>query len=218
MRSDIGKVMANVEQILRTTSALFLERGCKALTMDEIASANGVSKRTLYEQFGDKARLLEECILLRHRDNTDQAEKELSEAANVLEWFIRSLENKDERQISFYYGFFTEVKRYYPDVFTKVVRDVNGWHCGLLERMIVRGQKEGLFITGILNARQMSLQLFELSVAVTDRAVRNYLDINCDRSSELLMLFLIRGISTREGIGIIDEYLKTTNKLLSLQR
>lgn len=210
--------MANVEQVLRTASALFLEKGCKALTMDEIASANGVSKRTLYEQFGDKEGLLEQCILLRHRDNAGQAEKEFAEASNVLEWFIRSIEKNDELQRSFYYGFFTEVKRYYPDVFAKVVRDINRWHCALLERVIARGQKEGLFITGILDAGQMSLQIFELSVAVAGRDVRNYLDIKSDRSSELLMLFLIRGISTYKGISIIDEYLKTTNKSLFMQK
>ena len=61
--------MTNREQILRNTSVLFLERGCKSLTMDEVASANGMSKRTLYELFQDKAELLQECILLLHKDN-----------------------------------------------------------------------------------------------------------------------------------------------------
>ena len=81
--------MTNREQILRSTSALFLERGCKSLTMDEVASANGMSKRTLYELFHDKAKLLQECILLLHKDNMVRSEEELSKAGNVLEWFMR---------------------------------------------------------------------------------------------------------------------------------
>ena len=84
----------------------------------------------------------------------------------------------------------------------------------LLERVIRQGQKEGLFITDILDAHQLSLQLFELSVAVTDRAVRNYLEIKHDRGSDFLMLFLIRGIATEKGREYIDEYLKNNKSLL----
>ena len=206
--------MTNREQILRRTGDLFLERGCKSLTMDEVASANGMSKRTLYEMFHDKAGLLRECILLMHKGNMVRMEDELAGADNVLAWFMRSLENKDEKRMSFYYDFFTEVKRYYPEVFMNVVQDVNRWHCELLERVIRQGQKEGLFITGILDAHQLSLQLFELSVAVTDRAVRNYLEIKHDRGSDCLMLFLIRGIATEKGREYIDEYLKNNKSLL----
>lgn len=206
--------MTNREQILRRTGDLFLERGCKSLTMDDVASANGMSKRTLYEMFHDKAGLLRECILLMHKDSMTRSEEELAKSGNVLEWFMHSLENKDEKRMSFYYNFFTEVKRYYPEVFMNVVQDVNRWHCELLERVIRQGQKEGLFITDILDAHQLSLQLFELSVAVTDRAVRNYLEIKHDRGSDCLMLFLIRGIATEKGREYIDEYLKNNKSLL----
>lgn len=193
---------------------MFLERGCKSLTMDEVASANGMSKRTLYEMFHDKAQLLQECILLIHKDNMLKTEEGLNRTENVLGWFMHSLENKDEQRMSFYYDFFTDVKRYYPEVFTTVVRDVNRWHCELLEQVIGRGQQEGLFITGILDAHRISLQLFELSVAVTDRAVRNYLEIKHDHGSDCLMLFLIRGIATEKGREYIDEYLKNNKSLL----
>lgn len=206
--------MTNREQILRNTASLFLERGCKSVTMDEVASANGMSKRTIYELFQDKARLLQECIILMHKDNMNRSENELAKTGNVLEWFMHSLENKDEQRMSFFYDFFTEVKRYYPEVFVNVVKDVNRWHCGLLERIIERGQAEGLFITGILDAHRLSLQLFELSVAVTDRAVRNYLDIKRDRGGDCLMLFLVRGIATEKGREYIDDYLENNKSLL----
>ena len=129
--------MTNREQILRITASLFLERGCKSLTMDEVASANGMSKRTLYELFHDKAELLQECILLQHKDNMLRSEEELSRAGNVLEWFMHSLRSKDSQRMTFYYDFFTEVKKYYPEVFLNVVKDVNRWHCELLERIPV---------------------------------------------------------------------------------
>ncbi|CCY34805.1 transcriptional regulator TetR family [Alistipes sp. CAG:831] len=206
--------MTNREQILRNTASLFLERGCKSVTMDEVASANGMSKRTLYELFHDKAKLLQECILLMHRNNVAKMEAELAKADNVLEWFMHHMVNKEEKRMSNFYDFFTEVKRYYPEVFVNVVQGVNRRHCELLERIVERGQGEGLFVTGVLDAHSLSLQLFELSVAVTDRAVRNYLEIKHDRCGDYLMFFLVRGIATEKGRAYIDEYLENNKSLL----
>ena len=206
--------MTNREQILKNTASLFLESGCKSVTMDEVASANGMSKRTLYELFHDKAKLLQECILLMHRDNVTKMEAELAKADNVLEWFMHHMVSKEEKRMSNFYDFFTEVKRYYPEVFVNVVQGVNRRHCELLERIVERGQGEGLFVTGVLDAHSLSLQLFELSVAVTDRAVRNYLEIKHDRCGDFLMFFLIRGIATEKGRAYIDEYLENNKSLL----
>ncbi len=206
--------MTNREQILRNTASLFLERGCKSVTMDEVASANGMSKRTLYELFHDKAKLLQECILLMHRNNVAKMEAELAKADNVLEWFMHHMVSKEEKRMSNFYDLFTEVKRYYPEVFVNVVQGVNRRHCELLERIVERGQGEGLFVTGVLDAHSLSLQLFELSVAVTDRAVRNYLEIKHDRCGDFLMFFLIRGIATEKGRAYIDEYLENNKSLL----
>ena len=206
--------MTNREQILRNTASLFLERGCKSVTMDEVASANGMSKRTLYELFHDKAKLLQECILLMHRNNVAKMEAELAKADNVLEWFMHHMVSKEEKRMSNFYDFFTEVKRYYPEVFVNVVQGVNRRHCELLERIVERGQGEGLFVTGVLDAHSLSLQLFELSVAVTDRAVRNYLEIKHDRCGDYLMFFLVRGIATEKGRAYIDEYLENNKSML----
>ena len=206
--------MTNREQILRNTASLFLERGCKSVTMDEVASANGMSKRTLYELFHDKAKLLQECILLMHRNNVAKMEAELAKADNVLEWFMHHMVSKEEKRMSNFYDFFTEVKRYYPEVFVNVVQGVNRRHCELLERIVERGQGEGLFVTGVLDAHSLSLQLFGLSVAVTDRAVRNYLEIKHDRCGDYLMFFLVRGIATEKGRAYIDEYLENNKSLL----
>lgn len=51
-----------MEQTLRAAHALFAERGYQAVTMDEIASAVGVTKPLLYNYFGNKERLYLACM------------------------------------------------------------------------------------------------------------------------------------------------------------
>lgn len=45
------------EAILRAADALFASEGLEAVSMDAVAAAAGVSKRTVYNHFGDKAAL-----------------------------------------------------------------------------------------------------------------------------------------------------------------
>lgn len=50
------------EQILNSAKKLFSEYGFKKVSMDEIASDAGVSKKTVYTYFSSKEELLKECI------------------------------------------------------------------------------------------------------------------------------------------------------------
>ena len=52
------------EKILKTAMAEFMQRGLKAVKMDDIAKKMVMSKRTLYEIFADKEELLYECVNL----------------------------------------------------------------------------------------------------------------------------------------------------------
>ena len=46
------------EQIINTAFDLFSQYGIKSVSMDDVAKAAGISKRTLYESFEDKETLL----------------------------------------------------------------------------------------------------------------------------------------------------------------
>jgi TetR/AcrR family transcriptional regulator, mexJK operon transcriptional repressor len=49
--------------IARAATELFLSQGYRATSTEQIASAAGVSKQTVYNQFGDKERLFREIVL-----------------------------------------------------------------------------------------------------------------------------------------------------------
>lgn len=50
------------EKIIKISAKLFLDRGIKAVSMDDVAQALGISKRTLYEHFSSKDELLIRCL------------------------------------------------------------------------------------------------------------------------------------------------------------
>jgi len=76
---------------------LFLEKGYVATTMDDIAAAAAVARRTLYNQFGSKAALLIAAINdrvvgaeERSQESDQQAVKELDRPDQIIGAFIRA--------------------------------------------------------------------------------------------------------------------------------
>lgn len=73
------------ERIVVTATEAFTSKGIKSITMDDIAAALGISKRTLYEVFSDKESLLKECILKAQADRDKYLQQIFEESHNVLE-------------------------------------------------------------------------------------------------------------------------------------
>lgn len=53
---------------MQAAARLFLEQGLQAVSMDQVAEAAGVSKRTVYGHFGSKEALFEACTRWRSRE------------------------------------------------------------------------------------------------------------------------------------------------------
>ena len=66
------------ERIITAATEAFTSKGIKSITMDDIAAALGISKRTLYEVFSDKESLLKECILKAQADRDKYLQKSLN--------------------------------------------------------------------------------------------------------------------------------------------
>lgn len=74
------------ERIITAATEAFTSKGIKSITMDDIAAALGISKRTLYEVFSDKESLLKECILKAQADRDKYLQKVFEQSHNVLEY------------------------------------------------------------------------------------------------------------------------------------
>lgn len=74
------RVARSRRAIIEAATTLFLDQGYAAATMDEIAEAAGVSKRTVYNNFPDKETLFRDVVLA----VTSLADEFIHEAARML--------------------------------------------------------------------------------------------------------------------------------------
>lgn len=198
--------MATREHILKISCDLFLRRGCKSVTMDDIASEVGISKRTLYEQFGDKSLLLNECIMLMGRRDAEKMRELHHQSANILEFLISIHKYRADSRMSIYDNFFQEVRKYYPDVYEGIISKMRNSHYTGTRGMILQGQEQGLFLPE-LNVDMAATVISEIINVIKD--ARGVVDVRFNRNDfvkNAIFIFL-RGMSTPAGIEIIDKFL-----------
>lgn len=133
------------DQIIQTAADLFLTLGFKSVTMDDIASKMGISKKTIYSHFSTKTKLVEASTLHILSQISCGIETIISQEMNpIVELFeikkfaMKNL--KDEKSSPQY-----QLKKYYPEVFQSVQKT----HLQIMEGSVVtnlkRGIKDGLY-------------------------------------------------------------------------
>lgn len=210
LRADLrGNIMATRESILETSTRLFMSRGCKSLTMDEIAAECGVSKRTLYEQFNDKSTLLEACIISMNVRNGKKIDEITGGAKNVLEKLLMIHSYQTDASMDIYGGFFKEVSKYFPDVYDRTIHKMRMEQIKYTEKMLLQGQKEGVFVDYI------PYEISVMAVAITEmvNVIKNaevFVKANIGKKDVMMssMIIYLRGFSTEMGRELIDNYLK----------
>jgi len=193
------------DRIIQQAGRLFFQYGVKSISMDEVASSLGISKRTIYENFKDKEDLL--LSYLKHEfEQRNQLVREFMEQCdNVIEVFLHIMEiHKTASFVNV--KFYEDVYKYYPRVNAFLKNEHNKANDFLI-KFLQKGIEQGV-IRENLNVKVVAF-LVEESTSVYIRA--SYLEKPPFSFSELtstMMINFIRGISTEKGIKIVDEYLK----------
>lgn len=191
------------KQVIDVALSQFLTNGVKSVTMDEIASAVRISKRTLYEMFTDKETLLKECILVRREEMRVYLEEVLKDKQNVLEVVLAFYKRSVEALHRINNRFWDDVKRY-PEVYA-ILSEHNEKEAEDELKFFEIGVKQDLFRS-------------EIDYEVVNTLFRDLLHIYLKEETsykftilqvyESFVLTYLRGISTPKGNQMLDELLK----------
>ncbi|QNF34203.1 TetR/AcrR family transcriptional regulator [Adhaeribacter swui] len=99
------------ERILNRALELFIYRGIKSTSMDDIAQDLGISKKTVYKWFENKDHLIEEML---KTNLCGPIEVEQATEENAVEEFCKSLNSLIQKFTAIHVSFFSDLKKYYP--------------------------------------------------------------------------------------------------------
>lgn len=190
-------------RILEVAMQDFIQRGIRAVKMDDIAGSLGISKRTLYEIFPNKESLLLEGIRLKQAMGEEEMAKYVTEKnPNTMDIIMKFYHMQMEELSSLPLTFITEISRY--PLVTEFLRKKHQKSEEIANRFFQRGVKEGYFRSDV------DYELISrLGEGMTQNAIARQLYYQYEPQyifRNIIFLFL-RGFCTQKGLEYIDNTL-----------
>jgi AcrR family transcriptional regulator len=192
------------QQIVETSLKQFLQHGIRSMTMQKLASAMGVSTKTMYKFFADKEELLEECLKV-HYSGMDKEIQDIVNSETNPVTFICGIYAKS---ISLDFGanhlFYHDLNYYYPDLQDKVIRQLTSQMGDILSYTINAGIAEGYFLPYLRPAVVLEV-LTVLYTSVTRHNTYKKHNLSPFEIARHTIDIYLRGICTEKGLKIINE-------------
>ena len=195
--------MTSKEIIVESAMKMFVSQGIKAVRMDDIAHELSISKRTLYEMFGDKEELIYQSIKHYSQQLKMRREELVAQASNPLESMIVSLREmiidapvacRLRRNMS----------RFYPAVYQRLEQEMQSESRAKLSSWIKVCVEQGYFTT-TADCDFVVRVLHDSAggiISVNSYETNDHLEL-ISMISYSLVIF-IRGLCTVKGIEVID--------------
>ena len=192
------------EKIIEGASQLFKMYGTKSVTMDSLANHVGISKRTIYENFQDKDEIFKGVIRLMTERHKLLIKKILDGSDNAIEAIFRVIEMNKDHYMSMSPAFHEDMKKYHNEVLMNKSdnSEIPDYRSNI--EIIERGIKQNLFRKDI-NANIVNRCLYTLAMSVMDSELYPFEDFTRQEVIKNGMINYLRGISTKEGIKLIDK-------------
>ncbi|TLP75909.1 TetR/AcrR family transcriptional regulator [Maribacter sp. ACAM166] len=128
------------EKIRDTATKLFLERGFKSITMDDIANEIGISKKTIYSEYSNKTELVEDCVMHKYCDMSEgidliigMDENPIQELYEIKKYVLSHL-NDEKTSPQF------QLMKYYP----KIHKNINSMHYNKMHKCVLSNIERGV--------------------------------------------------------------------------
>ncbi len=133
------------DRIQRKANDLFYRYGIRSITMDEIATQLGASKKTLYQYFSDKAELVDAVIgemIAQARKKCDNNAKESRDAIDEL---FSAIELVQEIFFDMNPSLIYDLEKFHPSAFKLFLDYRNVYLYQLIQANLERGIREELY-------------------------------------------------------------------------
>lgn len=195
------------EKIIYKSEELFLTLGFKNVTMDDIASALGISKKTIYAHFSNKTELVSavtfsvlEQIYLGIEQINKKAINPIEEMYDIKMFLINYLKNE---RVSAQY----QLKKYYPKIFDQLqIKKFKKMHSSI-ENSLKKGVELNLFRSEIDTAF-VSRVYFVGMTGIRDTSVFSETMFDKNYLMESYLEYHLRAIVTESGLQLLDNYIK----------
>lgn len=188
-------------RIVKVASDLYLRQGIKRVTMDDVAHALRISKRTLYEVFREKEELVIDCVKSQRQEFQKQVDEFHSQGSNVLESTLKTIHFAMRQYTETSKLFFDDVN-IYPQVKELMLKDRENKREASLAYFKL-GVEQGLFLPDLDYDIIATLNDYQTRMLMENTSFKGH---SITLVAETILLTFLRGIVTDKGRQILDNF------------
>lgn len=192
------------EKIIQKSADLFLNLGFKSVTMDDIANDLGISKKTIYQHFENKTKLVEATTMSVFKEISDGIDcicdlnKNPIEEVFEIKKFVM-LHLKDEKSSPQY-----QLQKYYPKIFTNLKNRQFSKMLNCVTGNLKRGVEQNLYRDSI-DIEFVSRLYFNGMLMLKDQEIFPQESFSIPRLMDNYIEYHLRGICSLKGLEILTD-------------
>lgn len=136
---------ATIDRIRQKAHDLFMQYGLRSVSMDDIATALGMSKKTIYQYYADKDELVDEVVGAIIKYNQSCCEADCKASDNAIHEIFLAMEFMMEIFRSMNNSLLFDMQKYHPRAFQKFAKHKNDYLYTIIKENLLRGISEELY-------------------------------------------------------------------------
>lgn len=191
---------------------LFNRYGIRSVTMDDVAGELGISKKTIYKYFENKADVVHRCMLTIFNSVQDslvqvhrETENPIDELIAISQVMIHILESNNP-SLRF------QLEKYYPQTFNALYQGRLSLITDVIRENIKKGKKAGYYRKDAETEIIAHLYCNKLKSLPEQEIIKKF---GVKSMMKQGMIYHIRGLSTEKGLKYLEEKLneKSENEI-----
>jgi AcrR family transcriptional regulator len=193
------------ERIKFTAHDLVMKYGIRSVSMDDIATALGMSKKTIYQCFADKDELVKAVVTDVVRKSETDCDRDKNQADNAIHEIFLAMEMVVEMFRTMNPSIIYDMHKYHPGAFHIFQKHKNDYVYNVMKENLIRGIKEELYRPEI-NIDIMSKFRVESIMLPFNPEFQHSLKYSLVEIEQELILHFLFGLVTLKGYKLILKY------------
>ena len=194
------------ERIIAKAREQFFRYGVKSVTMDDIAGELGISKKTIYQHFGDKDAIVHQLMMAEMANDKCEWNDLDGSSNNVIEKIVKSMDIIRKAFAEINPSAFFDIKKYHPKTWQLFQDHKQNFVMDSIRKELLQGIEEGFFRADIKVEILVRMRLEQIEIGFDPHLFppNKFSLIEVELT---LLDHYIRGILTPKGLEVYQEFM-----------
>ncbi len=192
-------------RILHKSRELMTKHGVKYVTMDDLASQLGISKKTIYQFYKDKDALVMAVVDLELEEQALKCQQTQNMAENAVHEMYMMLQDIQHMFKNMNPMTMNELAKYFPEAFARIQNHKDEFMHQIIKTNLIKGIEQGVYRKEI-DPEILSIYRLETSFVPFNTALYPFSKFDIGKVTLQIIENFIYGVMSIKGIELMEKY------------